>query len=276
MICRGFWVTGLVVSAFTLMAAVALAQEPGVSDEEIATAKAAARAADLTDAIAEFKLMSDFLSAQKSFSFEAQYGFDSIQANGLMLEFGGTRKATIRRPDRARVEVTGRDGETSTLFFDGKVISVDLPDDKAYVSVQKPGTLDAAIDYLADDLDTPAPLADLFRSNVLAEVIDDIDAGLVVGEDTIAGTACFHVAIRSQAVDVQLWVADGEQPLLQRLIITYKTAPGSPQFWAQFSNWDLHPKTPDELFVYTPPKGAEQIPIGAAVASAQREREGIE
>ena len=125
-----------------------------------------------------------------------------------------------------------------------------------------------------DDLKTPAPLADLLQSSVLAEVVDRIDAGMVVGEATIAGTACFHVAVRSEAVDAQLWIADGDQPLLQRIVLTYKAAEGSPQFWAQFSNWNLDAKTPDQLFVYTPPKGAEQITIGAAVANVQQAPEG--
>jgi len=276
MIRTRFWVTGLLVGACTLLAAVAIAQDTAVANEEIAAAKAAARDADRADAIAEFKLMSDFLSAQKSFSFEVQYGFDSVQANGLMLEFGGTRRATVRRPDRVRVEDERRDGGKSTLFFDGKTISVDLPSANAYVSVQKPGTLDAAIDYLVDDLGTPAPLADLLHSSILAEVLDYIDDGLVIGESMIAGTPCFHVAIRTPSVDSQFWIADGDQPLLQRLVLTFKNAEGSPQFWARFSNWNLDPKAPAELFVYSPPKGAERISVGAAVAGAQQAREGAE
>jgi hypothetical protein len=33
-------------------------------------------------------------------------------------------------------------------------------------------------------------------------------------------------------------------------------------------NWNLKPKTPDSLFAYTPPKGAERIPFAARVVEA--------
>ncbi len=275
MIHSRFWACWFVTAAIIFIASAGIAADDAEpTADEIAAAKLAAAEADLADAIAEIKLMSDFLAAQKSFSFDAVLGFDSVQANGMKLEFGGIRKVSVRRPDRVRVEAKHRDGSGSTLFFDGKAISVDLPEAAAYVSVEKPGTIDEAIDYLVDDLGTPAPLSDLLHSGVLNEVIDRIDSGTVVGETTIAGTPCYHVAVRSEAADAQLWIADGDQPLLQRIVITYKTAEGSPQFWAQFSNWNLEAKTPDELFVYEPPEGAARIPIGAAVADAKAAQEG--
>jgi hypothetical protein len=51
-------------------------------------------------------------------------------------------------------------------------------------------------------------------------------------------------------------------------VITYREAEGSPQFWAQLIKWNLKPKTPDSLFAYTPPKGAERIPFAATVTQA--------
>ena len=275
MIRTKLWASWLVVGGLAVFSAVAAAQEPAASEKEIAAAKAkaAAHAADREDAIALLKGMSDFLSSHEHFSFDAQTGFDALQANGQKLEFGSTLKVTLRRPDRLRFEREKRDGSESTLFFDGQSILVDLPEENAYVSVKKPGTLDAALDYLVDDLGTPVPLADLLHSSVLAEQVDRIDAGFVAGDAKIAGTWCNQVALRTAAVDAQLWITDGEQPLLQRLVITYKTEEGSPQFWAQFSDWNFDPKTPDSLFAYTPPEGATRIPIGVAVARAQEPQE---
>ena len=48
-------------------------------------------------------------------------------------------------------------------------------------------------------------------------------------------------------------------PLPRRLVITYRHADGRPQFWAQFSDWNLAPEVPDALFAFTPPAGAAQI-----------------
>jgi hypothetical protein len=42
------------------------------------------------------------------------------------------------------------------------------------VSVEKPGSLDAAFDYLAEDLGIPTPLADLLSDNFYADIAERI------------------------------------------------------------------------------------------------------
>ncbi len=246
------------------------ADDPSEADR--AKGKAEAAAEDLKEALAELKLASDFLASKPSFQFDAVMGFDVLQSTGQKLEFGSSRKVTVRRPDRAWVESQSRDGDVRTLFFDGQTISVDLADDNAYVSVSKPGTLDAALDYLIDDLGTPAPLADFMYSDFYTEAAENADSGFVVGSAKIGKHECVHIAFSSNEVDAQLWVEDGDRPLPVRLVITYKNAEGSPQFWAHFVAWNLSPETPDSLFEYTPPEGAELMPIAVAVAAAAEDQ----
>jgi hypothetical protein len=220
------------------------------------------------------KQSADFLAAQSSFGFRAHLGFDAVQLNGQKLEFGATRKVTLRRPDRLRVEATQRDGDRRTIFFDGEQIAIDLPEENAYVAVKKPGTLDAAIGYLVDDLDTPAPLHDFLSSNFYDGVEDKILVGFYVEEAAVGERRCHHLAFRSSEVDVQIWIEDGERPLPCRLVITYKQEEGSPQFWAQFHDWDLSPKTPDRLFEYEPPEGAERLALQTAIEEIREDVEG--
>ena len=49
---------------------------------------------------------------------------------------------------------------------------------------------------------------------------------------------------------------------------------GSPHFWAQFRDWDLSPKTPDRLFEYTPPEGAERLALRMAIEEIREDVEG--
>jgi hypothetical protein len=258
---------GLFVGQFAFTP-VSLAVESSTEDADREKMTAEARAEDLKEVLAELKLASDFLAAQKSLYFEAFLGYDVVQVTGQKLEFGGSRKVTLRRPDRAKVHAESREGAEVTLFFDGKSISMDLADENAYVSVEKPGSLDAAFDYLAEDLGVPTPLADLLSDNFYADIADRIVAGFVVGESKIGNSDCVHVAFSTEDIDVQMWIEDTDRPLPQRFVITYRVAEGNPQFWAQLMNWDLKPKTPDSLFAYTPPKGAERIPFAATVTEA--------
>jgi hypothetical protein len=261
---------GLLVGQLGLPS-VSLADETSTDDADREKMKAEARAEDLKETLAELKLAADFLAAQQSLYFESAIGFDVVQVSGQKLEFGGSREITLRRPDRVKAAVESRDGTETTLYFDGKSISINLADENAYVLVEKPGSLDAAFDYLVEDLGVPAPLADLLSENFYADIADRIVAGTIVGSSRIGDFDCVHVAFSTEDIDVQMWIEDSERPLPHRIVITYKEAEGSPQFWARLMNWNLKPKTPDSLFAYSPPKGAEQIPIAAAVAEAAEE-----
>ena len=272
---------GLAIGQLALSPVVLAAEQDGDSaanvakeDAEREKQKADARAEDLKEALAELKRSSDFLAAQQKFSVDAHLGFDVVQSNGQKLEFGGSRKFTVRRPDRVRVEAQARSGTETTLIFDGKAISIDLADENAYVSVPKPGTLDAAIDYLVDDLGVPSPFADFMYSDFYSGIADRIVSGFIVGESTIGKCECLHVAFSADDIDVQMWIEDGDRPLPYRMVITYKKAEGSPQFWGQFLNWDLSVEAPDSLFAFSPPEGAELIPIAVAAREAQEAMEG--
>jgi hypothetical protein len=269
--------------AWLLAVPSAWAEDPaaGAAASDKATNEAADKAAiektiqAHTDEVKRLlKESADFLAAQSSFGFRAHLGFDVVQLNGQKLEFGATRKVTLRRPDHLRAEATQRDGDRRTLFFDGEQIAIDMPREKAYVAVKKPGTLDAAIDYLVDDLDTPSALHDFLSSNFYDDVEDKIRTGFYVEEAAIGERRCHHLAFRTSEIDVQIWIEDGERPLPCRLVITHKREEGSPQFWAQFDSWDLSPKTPDSLFEYTPPEGAERLSLQTAIEEIREDVEG--
>ena len=264
--------------AWLLVVPSAWAEDPAgggaASDEAVRKAAIEATIEANTDEVKGLlKESADFLAAQSRFGFRAHVGYDVVQLNGQKLEFGSTRKVTVRRPDRIRIEVTQRDGDRMVLFFDGEQIAIDLPEEKAYVAAKKPGTLDAAIDYLVDNLDTPAPLHEFSSSNFYDGVKDAILSGFYVEEAALGKRRCHHLAFRTAEVDAQIWIEDGDRPLPCRLVITYKREEGSPQFWAQFHDWDLSPKTPDRLFEYTAPEGAEKLTLGAAIEEIREEVE---
>ena len=74
-----------------------------------------------------------------------------------------------------------------------------------------------------------------------------------------------HLAIRSEGVDMQIWVAQGDEPLPRRIILTYMNAPGQPQFRCDFTEWSLAPKVADDSFTFTPPADAEKYFVIARV-----------
>jgi hypothetical protein len=227
-------------------------------------------------AMAILKRMADFLSQTQRFSVTVDTGFDVVQDSGQKIEFGETRKIVVRRPDRVRIDITKGDGATSGFIFDGQEIAVFNAREHVYATAAKPGTLDEAIDYFMNDLDMRFPLADLLSSKLAETLSARVRAAYYVEQASIAGVPCDHLALRGDQADLQLWIAQGDQPLPRRLVITYKNAEGQPQFWAQFSDWNLSPDVPDSLFVFTPPEGAAKIAFTSRkpVQTGERERKG--
>jgi len=260
-----------------LVAALLVAAVPAWSAEDEGPdpdreANLAAMEASRTEALAVLKRMSDFLTKQESFRIQAHSGYDVVQSVGIKLEFGGDRTITVHRPDRLLIEIRERTGESSTVRFDGRAISVFFPAENAYVSIEKPGSLEQAIAYLAEDFGVPMPMSDFLEPDFYAAVVDQVELGVVVDDESrIAGHLCTHLAFQTNTLVFQLWVQNGDVPLPRRIVITHQEEDQSPQFWAQIQDWELGVETSDELFEFTPPKGAERLiarPTTVSTASA--------
>jgi hypothetical protein len=220
--------------------------------------------------------MAEFMAKLPRFSVNVRIGYDVVQESGQKIEFGETRKITINRPDRLRIEVERSDGDQGLVVFDGKDIIVYDAAEKVFGKVVKPGSLDQAIVYFVKDLQMRLPLAQLFVTSLPAQLAKRVKTVNYVERTAIVRVVCDHLAARAETVDFQIWIAQGEQPLLQRIVITYRQAEGQPQFWAQFSDWNLTPDVSEPLFSFTPPADAEQIPFLVAVHNVGDDAEPVE
>jgi hypothetical protein len=241
-----------------------------VSEERRAATRAAARASTKA-VVARIVESADYLAARKRFAFRSRNTFEVLQVNDQMLEFGATQTVTVRRPDRARIESQDRNGESRVMTFDGKTIAIDLPEADAYIAVEKPGSLNDAVEYLVDDLGTPAPLHEFMTDNYFDDAQKEVLSAYWVDTEQIGEQLCDHLAVRGANVDIELWIRDGDQPLPCRIVIRHVAHPGEPEFTSEFESWDLDPKVPDEMFSFEAPKGAERLTLQAG---KQMVREG--
>jgi hypothetical protein len=251
---RRYWKISAVGIALCLAATPGYAQQSG-----------AAAAPIEEKAISTLMRAAEFLAKAQRFSVTMDIGYDVEQSWGQKLEFGATRTVTVRRPDRLAVDITDRDGNRRGFRFDGKQLAFFGLDEKVYATAQKAGDLDAALAYFIRDLQMPLPMAELVSNNFPTILKDRVSEAYFVEEATIGGTRCEHLALRNDLVDAQVWVAQGDQPALQRVVLTYKRENGQPQFWANFRDWNFAPETPDSLFAFTPAEGAARIQFVAGM-----------
>jgi hypothetical protein len=210
-------------------------------------------------ATAIFKRMTEFLAQAQQLSVTVESEFDVVQDSGEKYTFGESRTIVIRRPDHLRIDTTKRDGAKGGMVFNGKDITAFDMKENVYATVAKPGSADEAIAYFVNDLDMRMPLAEFFSSTLVKTLPERALTADYVEQAAIAGVPCDHLGLRGERVDLQVWVAQGDQPLPQRMILTYARAEGQPQFRAQFREWNLSPNAPEALFAFTPPEGVTKI-----------------
>jgi hypothetical protein len=253
-----FWTAGTV--ALLLAAGLAYAQQP-------APRKQAPAAAAVTETEAQasgiLMRMADFLGGQQSFSVSVRSGYDAVQKSGQKIEFGDMRKVTLSRPDRLRMEGERSDGVKTLTVFNGKEIVLIDETSNVYATAAQPGGLDDTIVHFVKDLGMQLPLAVLLVSQLPAEVKARVRSVDYVERTSIHGSPSHHLAARTDMVDFQIWVADGDRPLPQRVVICYKQAKGEPQFWAQFGDWNLAPAVDESTFLAKPPDGAQKVAFAA-------------
>ena len=210
------------------------------------------------------KAATDFLAGQKQFSVETRNSLEVVLTSGQKIEFNHTARQSVQRPNKLRAERTG-DLVDQAFYYDGKSLTLSNPGEKAYATVAAPGTLEAMLDFARDTLDLVAPAGDLVYSNAYDILMTDVSQGFVVGKAVIEGARCDHLAFRAPHVDWQIWIQEGKQPLVRKLVITTRDLANAPQFSVVATKWDLKPQFSDKTFSFAPAAGAKKIdflPLG--------------
>ncbi|MBT9611922.1 MAG: DUF2092 domain-containing protein [Burkholderiales bacterium] len=205
--------------------------------------------------------MAQFLSGAEKFSVTLRVGYDVVQADGQKIEFGEIRELSVHRSDQARIAETSSDGKHDLLLFDGKHVTTFDGATKRYAQAPQPGDLDATAIYFVRDLQMRLPLAPMFTQQFPQELQRRVKHIDYVERTTILGVPTHHIAARTENVDFQVWIADGKQPLPLRVVLSYPAAEGQPQFWANFSKWNMSPRFGKSTFAFKPPADAKQIPF---------------
>jgi hypothetical protein len=203
--------------------------------------------------------MAEFIARAPAVSVTMRSDYDAIQADGQRIEFGERRRILMQRPDKMRVDVERSDGERGTVVFDGRWITAFNASENVYARVEKAGPLDQALVYMVRDLRATLPLARMFTTGFPEDLDKRVASVRFVEECSLFDVPTDHVAVRSAEVDMQLWIAKGPEPLPRRVVITYKNAPGEPQFRADLDEWSVPAQLDAAAFAFVPPANAEQI-----------------
>ena len=245
----------LLCTAFVLATGLAEAQAPGGSPP---------------DARALLIRMADLIGKTPRLSVTVRSSYDTLQTSGQKIEWNEVRTLTVSRPDRLRIEAEKSNGARTLVVFNGKEITAFDEAGRAYAQASQPGGVDETLVYVVRDLKMRLPLAVLFTSRAGSDLDRRVRSVEYVEKTGILGAPAHHLIGRTDTVNFQVWISDGDQPLPQRIVLTYPDAAGQPEVRAQFSAWNLAAQPADALFAFTPPAGTSKIPFVAALSQSAR------
>jgi len=201
----------------------------------------------------------------KAFSFQAQTIRVYADQNGELLHIAHEFKVTVRRPDRLLVDGTGDDGPRQ-LIYDGKTAVLTVDGGKKYASIPVPNTIERMMQVVMGHFGVDFPLADFLTDDPAKAFLTGVTAGREANVVTIGGVRCRHlVFLQPPGIQLELWLEDNDQSLPRRLIVTYRSLPGEPNFVAEMSDWNFAVQPPDSEFEFAPQEGAQQLEFGAAL-----------
>jgi hypothetical protein len=211
--------------------------------------------------------MANYLAGAESFSVTMLAGYDAPQEDGQKIEFLEQLEITVARPGRLRFEQKSTDGGGHLLIMDGSTLTIADGAAGVYAQADQPGSVDDTLTYFVRDLRMRLPLAAILTTRFPTELERRVRTVDYVELSHALAAPTHQVAGRTADVDFQVWIADGDQPLPLRIVLTYQD-PGQPQYRAQFSDWNLKPRIRDDKFAFKAAEDAVQIPFAIQLAMA--------
>lgn len=200
----------------------------------------------------------DTLRAKQAFTVDIDITYDNVLDSGEKVQYSAFQQLSVKRPNQLRSDYTG-DERYNSFYYDGKTFSILQKKANLYATRPAPATIDDAIAEIEEKYDVTIPLSKLVLSDPCQEIIPNIKKSKYIGFDMVNRVPSYHFLFTGEDKDFQIWISDGAEPAPQKILITYKNLPGSPQYTAVLSNWNFKPQIPADAFNFTAPAGTGEI-----------------
>jgi hypothetical protein len=214
--------------------------------------------ADEADAKRLLKAMSDYVSGEDVISFDFDATLEVITSDDQRLGLASSGSISLNRPDQIRASRAG--GHVNIeLLFDGETLTLYGDNANLYTQVEFSGSIEDMANELRDNHNRPLPAADLILPNAFDALMADVTDIKDLGSGVVGGVECDYLAFRKDAVDLQIWIAQGDQPYPCRYVITARDIPNSPQYSVLLRNWSTGSDVAADDFSFTNPTNAQKV-----------------
>ncbi len=192
---------------------------------------------------------------------------DRVFPNGQKVAFSHKTAIKVSRPDKLRAEANG-DDVSGTWVQNGTAFQVYNANSKAYVALDVPPRLAAALDMAMAQLRLVGPMVDLLADDPYKSMMEGVLEAVYVGQSEVDGKPCHHLALRQLTQDFELWIDAGKTPWPLRLAVTDKTLHGNPRTLVEYTDWKTVSHFPAKTFAFTPPPDAVRVKLAPPAPAA--------
>jgi hypothetical protein len=211
-------------------------------------------------AVAKLQRMTDYVRNMDRFAVHAENTLEDLLESGQRADFDMAADIVVNRPNQVFAERTGALAN-QFFYYDGKTVTLFQPQEAIYFSGLAPETIEEMIDYAREDLGIVFPISDLVYDNAFAILMEGVTSASVVGKAVIGGVSCDHLVFARPDVQFQVWIADGEQPLPCKYVVTDISTPGNISTVSVLTNWNLSPVVTADTFKFIPSARARAVEI---------------
>ena len=218
--------------------------------------------ADEADAKRMLKAMSDYMAAQKSSSIcNTMPPSRSSPKMSRNSRWRVRARVTLNRPDKILVTRAGGFADIE-MSFDGKTLTLlGKKPQPVQPGSRCPGPSTTWSTNRRNTYHRPLPAADLLLSNPYDELMLDVVDIKDLGSGVVGGIECDYLAFRTNDVDWQIWIAQGEHPYPCRYVITSKLVTGGPQYTIQIRDWKTGGEVPETDFGFKNATHADKVEL---------------
>jgi len=205
------------------------------------------------------RAMATYLASLQSFTVLSAATDEAVLPSGQKIQRATEHLLVVQRPNRLHSEQVGAVAGPA-FWYDGKQMTMACKTSGSYATVPAPASIDATIDRVRKEFRIEAPGADLLYSHPYEVLTEQVTGGRVVGRETVDSVVTNHLAFEGEAVDWQIWIQEGSQPLPLLFVLTTKGIRGQPQMTVRLSHWEPGIKVLPTMFGYEAPATARRMP----------------
>ena len=245
--------------AIALTLNAAFAADPTPASSQVASPVQAApvpKVAPLADEL--LTKTCEVLGAADAFTFHAEVLFDQVLPSAVKVQYAGSVDFAVRRPDELAIDFHSDLGGKQLWYQKTTLTIFDRPH-MMYANLTTPDSIDGMLDQVAATHQLRLPLSNLAYSDPCVRIKKQIIFGAYIGVNDVNGVDCDHLAFSSSKIDLQLWLARSGKKVPRKIVINYRTEPGSPEYIAVLSDWRFPKDIPDSHFRRQLPGNAQRI-----------------